>query len=89
MLRIPCPYCGLRDQVEFHFGGEDTARRPANPEAVSDAQWADYLFYRDNRKGLHRERWVHQFGCRQWFTVDRDTLTHDIVSSAPIGDAGD
>ena len=87
MLRIPCPYCGLRDQTEFHYGGEASVTRPAAPEAVGDAAWADYLFYRDNVKGPHRERWVHSFGCRQWFIVERDTLTHEIRGSWRLAEA--
>jgi sarcosine oxidase subunit delta len=64
--------------VEFQFGGEATIERPARPEAASDAEWADYLFYRNNVRGVHVERWVHVFGCRQWFLLTRDTLTHEI-----------
>lgn len=89
MLRIPCPYCGIRDQVEFHFGGENGVSRPAAPEQLSDPEWADYLFYRDNIKGLHEELWVHRYGCRQWFTVVRDTCTHEIVRSSRMGDSVD
>ena len=93
MLRIPCPYCGLRDQSEFQFGGEAALVRPAVPEAVSDAEWADYLFYRNNVKGVHLERWLHGFGCRQWFLVERDTVSHEIRGSRRLdreddGDAG-
>jgi len=87
MLRITCPYCGLRDQDEFRFGGEACIRRPENPEQATDAEWADYLFYRDNVKGLHLERWVHSFGCRQWFNVERDTVTHEIVRVFGTGQA--
>ena len=85
MLRIECPYCGLRDQTEFRCGGEADRTRPSQPDRCSDQQWADYLFYRDNPKGLLRERWVHSFGCRQWFTVIRDTATHEIVEVTPMG----
>ena len=87
MLRISCPYCGLRDQTEFRYGGEADRERPLHPEQCSDQQWAEYLFYRDNPKGLLRERWVHSFGCRKWFNVIRDTATHDIVEIAPIGNS--
>lgn len=83
MLRIPCPWCGERDESEFTYGGEATVLRPHDPSAASDAGWADYLFYRDNLKGPHRERWVHTFGCRQWFEIVRDTVTHEIF---PAGD---
>lgn len=85
MLRITCPFCGVRDQDEFQFGGEAHIERPADPAKASDAEWADYLFYRDNPKGLHYERWVHSFGCRQWFNVARDTLTHEILEVYPMG----
>ena len=89
MLRIPCPYCGVRDQTEFRFGGEAGIRRPGNPEAASDREWAEYLFYRDNVRGVHAERWVHGYGCRQWFLLVRDTLTHEILESRPLEREGD
>jgi len=85
MLRIPCPYCGTRDQDEFKFGGESHLERPAQPEQASDAEWARYLFYRKNPKGIHHERWLHSFGCRQWFNLARDTVTHEIVEAYPMG----
>ncbi|MFC1688305.1 sarcosine oxidase subunit delta [Pseudomonadota bacterium] len=84
MLRIPCPYCGIRDQTEFHFGGESQRRRPPDPAQLNDAEWADYLFYRENPKGLLQERWVHIYGCGQWFLVERDTVTHEITLSSPM-----
>ena len=87
MLRIPCPFCGLRDQVEFQFGGESQIERPENPEQASDAEWADYMFYRENPKGIHYERWVHNFGCRQWFNLARDTVTHEITEAFPMDES--
>lgn len=87
MLRIECPYCGIRDQTEFRCGGEASVHRPARPEHADDGEWADYLFYRDNLKGVHAERWLHSYGCRRWFTVLRDTVTHE-MRSAPEPDAG-
>ena len=86
-MRIPCPYCGVRDQSEFTFGGEATVERPADPEAATDDEWGNYLFYRDNVKGTHRERWLHSFGCRQWFLVDRDTVTHEISGCCRLDEA--
>jgi sarcosine oxidase subunit delta len=55
-------------------------------EAVTDAEWAQYLFYHDNPKGLVAERWCHVLGCRQWFNVVRDTVTHEILRVYRIGD---
>ena len=80
MLRIECPFCGVRDQTEFRFGGEANIHRPIDPAQSSDEDGADYLFYRDNLKGPHAERWVHSYGCRRWFRVLRDTATHEIAS---------
>ena len=84
MLRIDCPWCGSRDQVEFRCGGPARSFRPADPQAVSDREWAEYLFYRDNPKGVHCERWAHSWGCRQWFTVERDTVSHEILATYPM-----
>lgn len=86
MLRIPCPWCGVRDETEFRFGGESRITRPGNPAEASDAEWADYLFYRENPKGIHYERWVHSYGCRQWFNIARDTVTHEITEVCKMGE---
>ena len=86
MLRIPCPWCGIRDETEFRFGGEAHVERPGLE--VSDAAWADYLFNRENPKGLHYERWCHVYGCSQWFNVVRDTVTHEIHTVYKMGDPG-
>jgi heterotetrameric sarcosine oxidase delta subunit len=78
MLLIHCPHCGPRDETEFHYGGQADVAYPADPEALSDREWSRYLFYRDNPKGRRAERWVHQHGCRRWFTVVRDTVSHEL-----------
>ena len=85
MLRIPCPWCGIRDETEFRFGGDAHVERPGLE--VSDAEWADYLFNRENPKGLHYERWCHVYGCSQWFNVVRDTVTHEIHAVYEMGAA--
>jgi sarcosine oxidase subunit delta len=85
MLRIPCPFCGPRDESEFAFGGQAHVERP--PLACSDAEWTDYLFVRDNPLGAHAERWRHARGCGQWFNVRRHTLTHEILAVYPMGSA--
>ena len=85
MMLLSCPWCGPRDESEFVCGGATHIMRPAL--AASDAQWAEYLFFRDNPKGLHRERWRHAYGCGQWFNVARHTVTHEIVTVYPMGAA--
>jgi sarcosine oxidase, subunit delta len=80
MLLIPCPWCGPRDETEFRYGGEAHVSRSAAPDRLSDAQWAEYVFLRDNPKGLFAERWSHAAGCRRWFNAVRHTVTHEIVA---------
>jgi len=86
MLLIPCPWCGSRSEHEFSAGGEAEIKRPDDPNAMSDEEWADYLFYRGNIKGWHRERWYHAKGCRRWFNIERNTVTHEIRCSWPINE---
>lgn len=80
MLLISCPYCGNRAENEFRCGGESHIQRPGPPNDVSDEQWGEYMFFRENPRGVHFERWCHSFGCGQWFNVARDTLTHRIYA---------
>jgi sarcosine oxidase subunit delta len=85
MLRIPCPWCGIRDEDEFRFGGQSHVARPG-PD-TGDAAWAQYLFTRDNPEDVQFERWLHAFGCGQWFNIARHTVTHDILIAYPMGEA--
>ncbi len=87
MLLIDCPWCGPRDEIEFSYGGEAHRARPADPSALSDTEWAEFLFMRSNPKGAHRERWVHSHGCRRWFNVERDTVTYAILKVYPMSGA--
>jgi heterotetrameric sarcosine oxidase delta subunit len=73
MLLIECPWCGLRNEDEFHYGGAAGVAYPADPAELDDADWARYLFFRPNPKGQFTERWSHSAGCRRWFTAVRDT----------------
>ncbi len=82
MLLIPCPHCGPRDETEFVSGGEAHLVRP--DPACSDAEWTDYLFLRMNPRGALNERWQHLYGCRRWFHVTRDTVTHAITATYAI-----
>lgn len=85
MLRIDCPYCGLRDHAEFACGGDATRRRPDHADDDVE-RWHRYVFLRDNPRGPSREFWHHVGGCRQWLVVERDTLTHEIGAVRPARD---
>jgi heterotetrameric sarcosine oxidase delta subunit len=77
MMLIDCPYCGRRDETEFAYGGEAHLARPL-PDA-DDVTWTEYLYFRNNVKGIHAERWRHMRGCGQWFNALRDTATHRFI----------
>jgi heterotetrameric sarcosine oxidase delta subunit len=80
MQLIRCPWCGSREEVEFHYGGQAHVSYPENPAELSDAEWARYVFFRANPRGPFAERWVHAAGCRRWFNAVRDTGTHELLS---------
>jgi methylglutamate dehydrogenase subunit B len=87
-LRIPCPFCDLRDAQEFIYLGDATQRRPKDgaPQAMFE-----YVYVRDNPAGPHREYWQHVSGCRSWLIVTRDTRTHEIKNveyASRLGEAG-
>lgn len=91
MMQLRCPWCGDRPENEFDCAGTTGIARPL--ASCSDEAWGEYLFFRDNPKGVHAERWRHSFGCGQWFNVLRDTVSHqvtavyDIVAPRPGGAA--
>ena len=80
MLRIPCPFCGPRDETEFAYRGDATVARPS---AEGDMEaFLHYVYARGNPKGWHVEWWQHA-GCRQWLKVLRHTVTHEIRAAVP------
>jgi sarcosine oxidase, subunit delta len=84
MMQIPCIHCGLRDESEFTCGGTSHLTRP--PLDQSDATWGEYLFFRDNPKGRHLERWRHSYGCGRWFNLARNTQTHEVLCVYAMSD---
>ncbi|MFI1337461.1 sarcosine oxidase subunit alpha family protein [Streptomyces sp. NPDC020845] len=86
MLLIPCPWCGPRDEAEFHYGGQAHVPYPEDPAALTDEEWARYLFFRGNPKGPFAERWSHAAGCRRWFNAVRDTATNEILAVYKAGE---
>jgi len=87
MLLINCPHCGDRPEIEFRCGGEAHLARPADPSALDDAQWAEFLFYRKNTKGVLSERWNHAHGCQRWFNAIRNSVTDEILATYASGAA--
>ena len=86
MLQIYCPYCKqTREEEEFSCAGEAHIKRPSDPQAASDKEWGDYLFFRKNPRGIHHEMWQHSAGCRRYFNVIRNTVTYEVLESYPMG----
>ena len=79
MLRINCPFCGLRDHDEFSYEGDARVSYPSL-ENRDEKAWYRAVFLRDNPRGGHAEYWYHQQGCKMWLIVERDTVTHEIKS---------
>ena len=55
--------------------------RPVNPELATDEDWFDYIYVRDNPRGIHQEYWQHIDGCRSYVKVLRDTVTHEVLKT--------
>ena len=87
MLLVPCPYCGPRPEIEFRGGGEAHVARPEDPSKMNDKEWAEFLYFRKNPKGLHAERWMHAYGCQRWFNALRDTVSDRIKTTYKAGEA--
>jgi sarcosine oxidase subunit delta len=84
MLLITCPYCGERPEPEFVYGGQAHVARPES--AAGPAEWARFLYQRDNARGIHAERWRHTHGCGRFFNALRDTTTDHFVAVYRIGE---
>ncbi len=76
MLRIPCPWCGTRDEVEFRYRGDASVARPDAAAPLAD--FIAYVYGRENPLGWHLEWWLHTGGCRRLLKVERHTLSHEI-----------
>ena len=86
MLRIPCPWCGERDETEFRYRGDGrrpaaaagcrTWRRSAPTCTSATIRWAGIV-----------EWWLHVGGCRRLLLVVRHTLSHEIRASVDAAES--
>ena len=83
-MRLPCPFCGLRDAAEFSYEGP-AGRRPAL-DAPAEA-WLEAVYLRDQPRGPTEELWRHAYGCRSLVLMVRDVVTHE-VSEARLAHPG-
>jgi sarcosine oxidase subunit delta len=87
MLLIRCPYCGERPETEFRYAGEAHIARPLKPADMDDRAWTDFLYMRTNPKGLHFERWRHNYGCARFFNAVRHTVSDRVIATYKAGEA--
>lgn len=78
MKIMTCPLNGPRNISEFTCFGPVHAQ--ADPEGVSDAEWAHGLFHIENTAGLIREWWRHT-PSNFFFVAERNTVTDEIVTT--------
>ncbi len=83
MQVFTCPFCGPRDEREFHFAAEAGKTRPDTTKPVSDADWAAYLHSRRNVKGAAEEIWLH-LPCNELFLMRRNTVTMDVLETRAL-----
>lgn len=82
MLTLHCPYCGTdADETDLHACGQAHLKR--HGPGSSDDQFEDYMFMRENPKGVHFERWRHVYGCGKWFLAARCTATLEVFGTYP------
>ena len=83
MQRFSCPFCGSRNETEFHFVVETGHTRPEPAERVSDEEWAKYLYMHKAVKGRSKEIWLH-LTCGEYFILHRDTVTREVLESEAL-----
>lgn len=87
MQQFTCPFCGPRDEREFHFAGEAGKVRPDTTQKISAADWTDYLFQTKNTLGHAKEMWMHTT-CAELFWMERHTTTMDVLAVKALRGAG-
>ncbi len=88
MFLIHCPHCQEdRPEIEFAYAGEAHIVRPGpeQQDAMSDAEWSEFMFIRDNVRGEHCERWWHANGCNMFFNAVRNTVSDKFIKTYKIG----
>ncbi len=76
MKLLTCPMNGPRNIEEFQYLGP--LRAEADPQALSDREWARHLFRAENRPGLMLEWWRHT-PSNTVFLAERDTMTNAVT----------
>jgi sarcosine oxidase subunit delta len=84
MKILNCPVNGPRVVTEFAYWGE--VREMPDPVAVSDDEWADYVFNRNGAPGIKKEWWCHT-PSNTWFIVECYTGRDEVFRTYLYGEA--
>lgn len=76
MKILNCPLNGPRNISEFTYGGE--LREMPDPDTSDAREWAEYVFFDENKAGVVTEWWCHT-ATSFWFLAERNTVTDEIV----------
>lgn len=83
MKILNCPLNGPRNISEFVYGGE--VEDMPDPDTCSQAEWAEFVFLKDNQATRVREWWCHA-ATAFWFIAERDTASDEIIRTYPANE---
>ena len=83
MKIMNCPLNGPRNISEFSSLGE-VSEMP-DPDSLTDAEWADFVWLSNNTAGVVREWWCHT-ATSYWFIAERNTVTDEILRTYPASE---
>ncbi len=83
MKIMNCPLNGPRNISEFSSFGE-VSEMP-DPDSLTDAEWADFVWLSNNTAGVVREWWCHT-ATSYWFIAERNTVTDEILRTYPASE---
>ena len=83
MQLFECPFCGERNETEFHFATEAGKPRPEPSNDTSAEKWADYVHFQTALEEEVTEIWVH-LTCGEFFLLTRNTRTREILGSKTL-----
>ena len=85
----------LTDIVCFHYDRPDLMRHlpqqvlfetASATTELSDEEFVEFLYWRDNPKGVIFERWRHIHGCGRFFNAARDTVSDRFLLTYKAGE---
>ncbi|MDB9707247.1 sarcosine oxidase subunit delta [Planktotalea frisia] len=87
MQIFPCPFCGPRDEREFHLAGEAGKIRPDTTGTITASEWSTYLHVQRNDMGATREIWTH-LPCQEVFLLERNSVTMEVIGATEFRKSG-